>query len=1223
MFKGEFCEIRCLAGPSGGTHSSAGRRATSSTSQLCLKSLLLFVAALLLVLPAHAQFAGKGSLLGLVTDSTGAVLPDATVTVTNTATGEAVTRKTSATGYYNIAPLDAGVYTVVVTVKGFKNARQENVQVNATQQVGLNLALSPGAEAETVVVTSAPPQLDTASASLNTTVENTEYTELPLQMSGTGAGSPRDPVKFISIVPGVTIANSSSEYSTSIFGGSGSQGRLDEVYYSGMPVTSLYLQGDSRAVSNSISVEAVDQFQVITGVIPAQYQGIGVQNYTVRTGSNQFHGSVFEYFRNTALDTWGFFNPYVINKITGKAVKPVEHQNEYGGRAGGHALRNKLFYFGSYDAYRYSATTSPSYTTIPTVAERKGDFSAYQAIYDPTSTNCTSGACVRSQVSYNGTANVMNPSAISSVASKLQSLLPAPTNSNLINNYLGSFGTSQTTWATTDKVDWSISDAHKLSVIFAMDEQGTPSAVGYGNPLPLPYEASYIWHSKNPTLIVEDNYVIRPNLVNSFHYGYFRFWGPVENPSEGTAYGLGTMAGMKNLPVGQATRAFPNTSFSDSYGLSGWAGGKAYNTITNNYTIQDDLQYIRGRHSLAFGFLHQWLQLNNIAWTGGGTSPVYLYFGTAQTAGYDATGTAMSSTGNAYASFLFGAANQGVLYDYSAYGTTGARSRPTSLYVQDDYKATQRLTLNLGLRWDIYPPSTEVLGRYSWMNPSITNPSVNYAGAMQYAGSGTYGCNCDTPLKNYYKNFGPRIGFAYQMNDKTVVRGGFGISYTHATGVTGVAALTNEQLGYAAIPNIVGQNGQQAFMLDSGFPTYTKGPFISPSYNTGGTVNYLDPEVGSRAPYVESWSLGMERMINNNLVLHVAYVGSEGHYLPVAAYGHPGRGRWSNQLNPKYYALENATVNGVAVNLLGAQATSANIAAAQAIVSDVALPYSSYSGTIAQMLRPFPQYSGINDVAGNVSNSNYQSLQFTAKQRMAHGLSYTFNYVLQREYDDNGVYRSAYLPASTDRSNGTVDSRSVANAQLVYQLPYTARSNGPKYAKAVLGDWKVAGIYSYSTGTPISITLASCSTLYYAGTCFPNLNPGYSGSARVNGNWGKGVTATNTAINFIDPAAFSTPMNQAFGNAPRTAPFNLRGPSMWDLDMSLKREVTLHDRFKLVFDVSAYNLTNSVIFAIGNTSVQPTTAGQPVSNTSSTALGRVTGQANSPRDIQLSARINF
>lgn len=1220
MLKREFREFRCLTGPSGMAVSLAGRRANTSTFQLCLKSFILFFGALLLLSPANAQFAGKGSLLGLVSDPTGAVLPDATVTVTNTATGVVITRKTSATGYYNIAPLDAGSYTIVVSAKGFKSAKQENVQVNATQQVGLNLVLSAGGEQETVVVTAAPPQLDSASASLDTTVENAEYTELPLQMSGTGSGSPRDPVKFISIVPGVTIANSSSEYSTSIFGGSGSQGRLDEVYYNGMPVTSLYVQGDSRSVSNSISVEAVDQFQVITGVIPAQYQGIGVQNYTIKSGTSQYHGSVFEYFRNTALDTWGFFNPWVINKITGKAVKPVEHQNEYGGRAGGHLLGNKLFFFGAYDAYRYSATSSPSYATIPTAAERKGDFSAYQSIYNPNTTDCSSGVCKRTQVSYNGTANVMNPASISSVASKLQSLLPAPTNSNLTNNYLGSFGTSQTTWATTDKVDLAINDIHKLSVTFAMDEQGTPSAVGYGNPMPLPYEASYIWHSKNPTFMVEDNYVLRPNLVNSFRYGYFRFWGPVLNPSEGKNYGLGTMAGMAGLPVGQATNAFPNTSFSDSYGLSSWAGGKAYNTITNNFTLQDDLQYIRGRHSLSFGVLHQWLELNNMSWTGGGTSPVYLYFNSAQTAGYDASGTAQSSTGNAYASFLFGATNQGILYDYSAYGTTGARSRPTSLYVQDDYKASQRLTLNVGLRWDFYPPSTEVLGRYSWMNPNITNPSVNYGGALQYAGSGTYGCNCDTPLNNYYKNFGPRIGLAYQINDQTVIRGGYGISYTHATGVTGIAALTNEQLGYAAIPNFVGQNGQQAFLLDSGFPSYTKGPFISSSYNTGGTVNYLDPVTGSRAPYVESWSLGIERMINNNLVLHASYVGTEGHYLPVAAYGHPGRGRWSNQLNPKYFALENATVNGATVNLLGAQATPANVAAAKAIISDVALPYSTFSGTIAQMLRPFPQYSGINDVAGNVSNSNYQSLQLTAKQRMAHGLSLTFNYVLQREYDDNGTFRSAYVPASVDRSFGTSDSRNVINAQGVYQLPYTSKSLGPAAVKAVLGDWKVAGIYTYSTGTPIAITLNSCSTLYYQGTCLPNVTPGYSGNARINGGWGKGVTATNTAINFIDPQAFSTPLNQAFGNAPRTAPFNLRGPSMWDIDMSLKREIPIHDRVKLLLDVSAYNLTNSVVFSIGSTTVQSSAAGQPVS---SSALGQVTGQANSPRDIQLAMRISF
>lgn len=190
-------------------------------------------------------------------------------------------------------------------------------------------------------------------------------------------------------------------------------------------------------------------------------------------------------------------------------------------------------------------------------------------------------------------------------------------------------------------------------------------------------------------------------------------------------------------------------------------------------------------------------------------------------------------------------------------------------------------------------------------------------------------------------------------------------------------------------------------------------------------------------------------------------------------------------------------------------------------------------------------------------------------------------------------------------------------------LPYTRQSRGPGAVKALLGDWKLSGIYTHSTGTPIGITLNACSTLYYQGTCYPNLNPNYSGNARIHGSWGHGVQGNHTAINFIDPAAFSTPYNLTFGNAPRTAPFNLRGPSMWDIDMSLKREVQLHDRVHLLLDVSAYNVTNSVIFAIGNTTVQATTPGQAVLNTSSTALGQVTGQANMPRDIQLAARINF
>ena len=1186
--------------------SALNASAGSGVSFLVVLSLMLFC-----MLTAHAQFAGKGSILGQVTDSTGAVVPGAVIEVTDVSTGVTVKRESSETGNYNVTPLNAGEYTVQVSAVGFNATRQEHIHVNALQQVGLSIVLKVGAVDQTVVVSTAPPQLDTASASLDTTVENSEYTNLPLQMNG----GPRDPAKFINLVPGVTVGSSGSAYASSIFGGTGSQGRLEEIYYDGMPVTSIYIQGDSRSVSNTISVEAVDQFQVVTSVIPAQYQGAGIQNYTIKSGGSQFHGSLFEYFRNTALDSWGFFTPYTnLSAVTGKAVKPFEHQNEYGVTLGGPIVKKRLFFFGTYDGYRYNVAGNPAYYTIPTLEARKGDFSSSSTpIYDPSTTTCTAGVCKRSQLSYGGVLNKMDPNSITTVAGKLQSLLPTPTNSALTSNYLGAIPSNTATWSTTDKVDFTVNDKHKISAVIAADKQALLGYTSYGTAMPPPYTTGYWWASKNKSIILEDNYVLKSNLVNELRFGFFRFWGPVGNPDEGKAYGLATLGGMTNLPNGQASNAFPNTGFSDPHvALSSWAGGKAYNSITNNYTLQDDLQYIRGKHSFTFGVLHQWLQENNMAWTNGGTSPVYLNFSNSQTAGYDASGNILTSTGNAYASYLLGRVSQGYLYEYSAYGTTGARIRPTSFYGQDDYKFSTRLTLNLGLRWDFYPPMTEVQNRMSFLNPTMTNPAVNYPGALQFVGSGTYGCNCSTPIHNYYKNFGPRIGAAYSLNDKTVIRGGFGLSYTHGSGLTGVSYLGTGQLGYAAMPNFTSQNGEAAFMMDGGFPSYTHGPFINSTYGTGystnasaqTTLNYADPTVGARAPYAETWNLGVERMLTNALSVKINYVGSEGHFLPVGAYGHPGRGKWANQLDPKYYVLG---------SLLNATANSTNVAAANAILSGVQLPYSTFSGTIAQMLRPFPQYSGVNDVAGNVSNSTYHALQVTLKQQFAHGLLFTFNYTRQHEVDDNGAFRSAYLASNVDKSVGTADMPTVISLTSVYALPFGKGQrwgNSNPVVRAIVSDWKTSGIYTYSSGMPLSISSNDC-VAPYSGSCFPNLKSGYSGNARINGKWGEGVTALKVDKNFLDTAAFSAPSAYTFGNAQRTAPYDLRGPNSWNIDFSLKRSMQLPRNIKLELDASAYNLTNTVIFSVGSL------------NASSSSFGRITGQANAPRDIQLAARLSF
>jgi hypothetical protein len=334
---------------------------------------------------------GKGQSPARWTDSTGAAIPGATITAIEDSTHVATVRKSTDTGYYVISPLTPGRYTVVVNVEGFQNYKQENLTVNALQTVGLNPQLTVGSVADTVTVSTEPPALQTTNATLGAVMENKTYSELPIQMT---SGTPRDPTEFTKLMPGVQSGGRSG-----IFNGVGS-GNSNEMYVEGVPQTTVDSQGDNRKLNQNLSIEAVDQFQVQTSGPSAQYQGIGVENFSIKQGTNQFHGNVYAFFRNTMFDSWGYFQPWTpVVRADGTSALPTkknpEHQNELSFSLGGPIKRNKLFFFANYDRYHYTGVANPSLQTIPTMDARNGDFSAYSAstgynIYDPTTAaECT------------------------------------------------------------------------------------------------------------------------------------------------------------------------------------------------------------------------------------------------------------------------------------------------------------------------------------------------------------------------------------------------------------------------------------------------------------------------------------------------------------------------------------------------------------------------------------------------------------------------------------------------------------------------------------------------------------------------------------------------------------------------------------------------------------------------------------------------------------------
>ena len=1157
----------------------------SAADVKALRIATVLLASLIALAPSTAaQIGGSGSIEGTVLDSSGGALPGATVTATNLATGVATTRHTNAAGVFVLSPLPAGAYKFEVTLDGFKTFLQEHVVVDALAVVGINPRLEVGAVAEQVTVTAESTPLSTADARLGQTIRNEIYTALPLVMN---TGGPRDPTSFMFLMPGVQSIGRWGN----VMGG---QDFTNDTYVEGVPITNSVVQGEGRNLSYGISVEAIDQFQVETSGTAVMYNGQGASNYVVKSGTNRLHISAFEFFRNKALDTRSFF----------ATTKPDDNQHEFGFTAGGPITKNRLFYFVAYDGYRDRRQTATSLVSIPTPAERNGDFSALPVtIYDPATTRPNPNGTGFIRDAFPG--NTIPPERISAISRYLQSFMPATTSGGLQNNYLGgSLPTGFDNRNLTLKIDWHVSPKHQTSVLFARGarSQATPYRGGSNAQtyLPLPYTETRLVKEVPTTAQVRHTYVIRSSLLNQVSLGFSRLSVPIANATIEGRYPQ--QAGLRGLPPGEADSSFPEISFGGPNSPTQWRGtdARAFTEYLNNYTLQDNVQWVRGKHAMTFGFQAQRLDANERERTYG--SLATFGFSNAQTAGFSPTGTLMTNTGNAYASFLLGELNATTVIEDSQVATSG-RFRGYAWWAQDDYKVTPQLTLNLGLRYDILQPYTEVYDRWSFMNPALPNPVANgYAGAIQFAGDGPASCHCRTPIHTYYGAVGPRIGGAYSLTRRLVFRGAYGINYSRRGAVGGRAGARNGTgtLGFSANASFPSPDGfTPAYNWNNGVPSYLRPPFFDPGLNAGfttsiptsGGVTYGDPEIGGRPPRYQNWNGGFQFALTSTTTIGLSYAGSQGDFL-----GGSGRGYWSNQLDPKYLALG---------NLLQQRASPAIIAAAQAILPDVRLPYPNFSGTIAQMLRPFPQYSGVTDVYGDVATSTYHSLQLTVEQRRFHGLVVNFNYTFSRTRD-NLSWRSGYL-IDQDRAVGTNDQPHIMNAILVYDVTGAADN---RIIRAIADGWQLSGITQFRSGRPLGPIGATCN-LPSAGTCYADFNASFSGPVRINGDYGDGDVLGPNPPSYIDRNAFATPAPFTFGNTPRTLAFGLRNPHTWNQDLRISRAFRLAATARLRVGGEIFNLFNTVVF------------GGIQTNISNASFGRVSSQANAPRVGQLTVKFEF
>ena len=1245
---------------------------------------LIVLTCLLSATAMFAQLAGKGAISGIIDDPTGAAIPNAKVTVTNTATGVSVAATSNGSGDYTFPSLDPGGYVIKVEAKGFQTQQQQNVNVNALETSTYSPKLTIGSSSQTVDVSTAPPQLQTADATLGGTLEADMYSALPVEMGAFGSQDQRRATDFAYLLPGVQGNQTSGGTTTNagLVNGVGSRGGAIAIYVNGVPFTNVGGEGDPRFVWSAISVDAVGQFQVQTSGYSAMYEGEGVQNYNVKQGGNTFHGGVYEFFRNTALDSWGYVkakNPY-----TGLPQKPVEHQNEFGINISGPLLpfgtwREKLFYFGNYTGFR-STSTHPTIQTYPSVAEQQGNFQGIAPIYDPnTQSACTLfyGYECRYRYGYMQGATASDPqvvngqpidqipmSEMSKVALAMQADLPNSQliNTNPTNNFIAPNVKGLNNYSTTHRIDFIATPKDVLSITGAYGRQVSNSPVGStsttNNQGPLPYNYGQAYAPKTYVGIIEETHVFSPNIINQFNAGFARYASLDFNASEHPQYAPAAY-GYTGAPAGQAAGAFPSVKFSGVDAPTNFAGYNAVIGIANSYELLDNLQWTLGKHSLTIGGMISWLGYNYDSASGGST-PITISNTVTETSGIQSNGSLIGSTGAGYASYLLGQADS-VSFTQNLFSSTHAEFRPMSPYIQDTWRVSDKLTLDLGLRYDFYPTYKEAHGQMSYFDPNLLNPVTGVNGALNFAGHGTGTCNCDTPVKNYFKNIGPRLGLTYQLDPKTVVRASYDVIYSHGNGVAGSAASSQgtKTLGFSASPNFNANTTTHLSVapLDSGVPSYTPAAGVAsgPQFGTGytttagytgspSTAYYGDPYYGGRAPQFINYTFGFQHQWTNTFTTSMTYVGSQAHFLQ--SDGGNARGYWSDQLDPKYLSLGSCLTT--AVSKLGTTTNAAGTNCLTAVnQSGGAVPnWFNTSQQLSVALTPFPQYA-VNDNYGMVSNAHYNALQAVANLRVTRGVTIMSSYTWGRAIDDTGTFRSGYaIPAAYSNTGRSYKADAIERTVSVTNqphhfvftgvehLPFGSGRFGGEHAwmRGAFGGFEFSQIVQIYSGSPLVLTGSACQTNPAQVTCEPTLNPSFHGSARSTKHWtgfGPNITPSVGSTTIAPTGPFISPVAPTgagaslvnsvympaftFGNAPRTSPYGLTGPGYFGMDISLRRSIPLHITKTTKLDIQAdlYNVTNFVQFGNVNTVVGNGSFGIP------------TTQTNNPRQAQFSGRLEF
>lgn len=1237
-----------------------------------LMTLLSLLLATEFGLPSRlAAQAYRGEIKGEVQDTQKAAVPGATVTLRNEGTGVTASEVSNSLGAFSFFNLSPGAYSVTVEAKGFSKATQEHIPVDVGRTIAVTMTLHPGALQQTVTVSANSAMVDTQTSDISTTVTARQIKDLPLSMSG----DMRNPLNFVLLTPGVygSTPGPTPDYRLHI---SGAPSYSNEVYIDGIPVANTEVSGDIG--DNHPPVDAISEFKIINNNAGARYGfSSSIVSFAFKSGTNAYHGSLFEFLQNDALNATGF----VANAL-GQQKAPLK-QNEFGGTFGGpvripHVYNghDRTFFFVDYTGFKFRpSSVNGSLTTIPN-QYRTGDFSqslgpqltvngqpvfdpagrpVYSGqIYNPFSAHTVVGPDGKSYVVRDPFPGNMIPSGfagLSSVSQKIMSYFPQADNNGLFNNLVRRQSSQTNEHRVIVKIDENISEKHQISG--SLFEGGFANSNNGGLNL-----LDAITNTAPTTQIrLSYNYTPSATVVNNVNFGFLRdtgFSGPLE-PGPGLA-----ALGITGLPPLAANSPFPVIALGTLINSIGSTTASA--DAENRFIVNDNLTMIHGAHTFTFGGDLRRLQRNESGIPTGSFTFEPIESGL-NGVGFINGNQAVSlpvGTGNPVASFLFGGMDFSRFdYPFSQY----YRWWQTGVYAQDDWRVRPNLTLNLGLRWDLQIPRTEKYGNVSTMDPTLANPAAGgLPGAFTYYGTGPGRNGLPRIGNTYYDGFQPRIGLAYAIGPerRSVFRSAFGITRPlgndnlengiggglYDTGFAGLATVNRPQ-DYVGSP---------AYYWNNPYPpaSVAMGPNLNPGILVGNDNPPMIHPTAGLPPTQIYWNAQVQHEFSTNTKLSVGYVGMHTYHLGV----------WAkpNEVNP-VFAAQKLGAAAAAAGLPLNQFMALPVTDPRAAAAGITPPFPNFvsvfgpGATISQAMRPWPQYGDTDNPFDPIGSVMYNGLQTSLEKRFSHGLTFLVSYTYSKTIGDvdtnqgalagaeNAIFAGSfyqnYYDLKSERNVTSSDIPQVLSLSYTYELPVGPGKrflNHRGVVGKVLGGWQVSGIQQYQSGRPIHIeydAFGSSNPYFAAGDGFsfrPNVvagqplkNPNYSPSCSgpVQPTPGR-----QSCQFYINPAAFTLPPSGDFGNAPNLFS-QLRMPAYYNEDLSLSKRIPITERVDLQFQANFFNAFNRVIFSSGGNAqtfiinAAPTDLSAASLANSSSIFGIMTAQQNGPRIIQFGLRLEF